>query len=295
MRILQTLKILKYITNHPLNRKARFLAVLRFLKWQITSRINSNPIIIPFAEKSKLLVKRGLAGATGNLYCGLHEFEDMSFTLHFLRESDLFVDIGANIGSYTILSASEKNVETVSFEPGELAFEIFMNNVSINHVEEKVTAHNIALGSEKRKVSFTTSLDTTNHVAIDSDTTTETIMMDSFDHIIKINRPTLIKIDVEGFEMEVINGMEKALNNNNLKAILIELNGSGKRYGINESDIHEKFLIQGFKPYKYLPFQRLLKEVDFYGENNTLYIRDYSFVKTRVEESKPYRIHKQEV
>jgi hypothetical protein len=37
--------------------------------------------------------------ATGNLYVGLHEFEEMAFLLHFLRRGDLFADVGANVGS----------------------------------------------------------------------------------------------------------------------------------------------------------------------------------------------------
>lgn len=46
-----------------------------------------------------------MTGATGNWYCGLQEYEDMSFVLHALRPGDLFVDVGANIGSYSILAA----------------------------------------------------------------------------------------------------------------------------------------------------------------------------------------------
>jgi hypothetical protein len=43
-------------------------------------------------QNSKLLVWKGLTGATGNIYCGLHEFEDMAFLLHFLRPRDLSAD-----------------------------------------------------------------------------------------------------------------------------------------------------------------------------------------------------------
>src|SRR5436305_696190 len=95
--------ILKFITNHPLNRNHKFRAIMRFIKWQLNTRLNPYPIIYTFTAKSLLIVKKGMSGATGNLYCGLHEFNDMGFLLHFLRREDLFVDIGANIGSYTVL------------------------------------------------------------------------------------------------------------------------------------------------------------------------------------------------
>ena len=71
------LSTLKFITSHPLNRSNKVKAILRFLRWQINTRINSYSIIYQFTERCKLIIRKGMTGATGNLYCGLHEFEDM--------------------------------------------------------------------------------------------------------------------------------------------------------------------------------------------------------------------------
>ena len=46
-----------------------------------------------------------MTGATGNIYCGLHEFIELTFLLHLLRPNDLSLNIGANVGSYIILAA----------------------------------------------------------------------------------------------------------------------------------------------------------------------------------------------
>ena len=96
------IKLLRFITSHPLNKSNKADAIMRFIKWQINTRLNPHPVVYPYTEKAKLIIEKGMTGATGNLYCGLHEFEDMSFLLHFLREEDLFIDIGANVGSYTV-------------------------------------------------------------------------------------------------------------------------------------------------------------------------------------------------
>lgn len=93
------IQILKFITSHPLTKEHKINAIKRFVKWQINARLNPYPVIYPFVNESKLIISKGLTGATGNLYTGLHEFTDMSFLLHFLRSEDLFIDIGANIGS----------------------------------------------------------------------------------------------------------------------------------------------------------------------------------------------------
>ena len=58
-----------------------------------------------------------MRGATGNIYAGLHEFIDMIFRLYFLQPDDLFLDIGANVGSYTILASGVCGAETWAFEP----------------------------------------------------------------------------------------------------------------------------------------------------------------------------------
>ncbi len=98
-------KTLRYILVHPLSKRNRTKAFLKYLCWQIGYRLNPYPIIYPFVEKSKLIIAKGMTGATGNIYVGLHDFEKMGFLLHLLRPEDLFADVGANIGSYTILAS----------------------------------------------------------------------------------------------------------------------------------------------------------------------------------------------
>ncbi len=60
--------------------------------------------------------------------------------------------------------------------------------------------------------------------------------------------PICIKIDVEGFETEAINGAEKLLNNPELQVIIIELIGSGTTFGYDETAIQKKLVLHGFTP-----------------------------------------------
>jgi FkbM family methyltransferase len=285
------LRILKFILTHPLNQKKPFQSLLRFFKWQINIRLNPYPIIFSFAEKSKLILVRGLTGATGNLYCGLHEFEDMAFVLHFLRGSDLFVDIGANVGSYTLLAGNEREAQTVSIEPIPSTFNFLKTNVALNNIQRNVKCLNIGLGSAKGVLSFTASHDTMNHVATNSEFDTINVNIERFDDIISIEKTCLIKMDVEGFEAEVIKGMNNALQNPSFKALIIELNGSGKRYGFDDASIHTTLVQYGFNPYAYLPFNRELRRLTSYGAHNTIYIRDISFVSKRIKDAECFHIH----
>lgn len=282
---------LKFITNHPLNKNNKVKAVFRFAKWQLRNKIKDKPIVHEFTEKSKLIIQKGMTGATGNLYCGLHEFNDMGFLLHFLRENDLFVDIGANVGSYTILASAQIGANSIAIEPIPSTYKNLTQNIYVNNIEAKVQSHNIALGSENGEISFTSSLDTMNHVSNEKSDNDIIVTVSTLDNILKDKSvPALIKIDVEGFETEVLKGASLTLKDERLKAIIIELNGSGKQFGFEEKEIHENLLNLSFKPYTYNPFKRSLTLVETYGEENTIYIRDLNFVKGRVKAAERIRV-----
>jgi len=276
--------VLRAITHHPLNRKNKLKAIMRFLKWQVTSRLNPRPLVYQFTEKSKLMVQRGITGATGNYYCGLMEFDDMSFVLHFLRSGDQFVDIGANIGSYTVLASAHLGAHTIAFEPLPATFGYLKDNIAVNQIENKVTMFNLALGSQKGEIDFTSTAGAANHVARAEDKNIIKVPVETLDSMMTGKKtPLLIKIDVEGFETEVIAGGMETIHNPAVKAIVIELRGHGARYGYDEQKLNDKLVAASFKPYHYDGFKRKLSLLDsYFGAENTIYIRDIDFVNERV-------------
>jgi FkbM family methyltransferase len=244
---------------------------------------------------SKLIISKGQTGATGNYYNGLHEFNDMLFMLHFLRIDEIFYDVGANIGVYTILASAEIGAKTYSIEPIPYTFNSLASNIIINNIQEKVIQLNVGVGDEEKVLFFTSNLDTVNHVVSSSDSEIAKVSVKTIliDNISEKDKPILMKIDVEGFETPAILGATNTLSNPKLKALIIELNGSGLRYGYDDTEIHKKLLNYGFKPYNYLPRQRELIEIDKYNSHNTIYCRDIDFIKERLSSSKKIKIKEQ--
>lgn len=292
MGILQTYR---FISSHPLARKQKSKALCRWLRWQIGSRLLGWPVVVPYVNKTRLLVRRGMTGATGNLYCGLHEFNDMAFVLHFLRPEDLFVDVGANIGSYTIL-ASATGASAISFEPVRTSFEALLDNVHINRLHGTVKAVNSAVGRENGELVMTADRDTTNQAikpGNDYQGTTTRVPVTTLDAALEGKPiPPLIKIDVEGFESEVIAGAHGLFSSPEQLAVIMELNGSGARYGVDEATLHRQMLEFGYKPHAYDPARRNL--VDLQGRNmssgNTLYLKQTAAVLARLKQSPTYEV-----
>lgn len=282
------MELLKTLLRHPLTRQTLLRSFFRAVYWQFVSRINSKGVQWPFVNNTFLWVKRGMKGATGNVYTGIHEFSEMSFLLHFLRAHDVFVDIGANVGTYSVLGAGVCGASVKAFEPVRETFLSLKKNIEINNLSGWVEAKCIAIGSEKSTVFFTTTHDAMNHVVTDAvedrnlDMDLISVELDTLDSLLEGVSPILIKIDVEGYETEVLRGAKSILKSNSLRAIIIELNGSGELFGFDESLIHEELLANGFKPFLYEPFTRTLENMIGFGVHNTIYLRDVGFVSQRL-------------
>ncbi|MFC4211312.1 FkbM family methyltransferase [Pedobacter lithocola] len=289
-------RTLGFINNHPLAKKHLLLAYFNLVKWQINSRIYKGLIKVPFVNDVSFYARKRLTGITGNIYTGLHEFNDMGFVLHFLKEGDVFYDVGANVGSYTLLASGVTKATTLAFEPINSTFEILSKNIELNELSNLVELVNKGVGKTAEILLFSTTDDTTNHVIIEEENIDgqgiEVINLDYFEDKYS---PALIKIDVEGYELEVLDGANKTLINPELKAIIIEIIGGSNLYGHDMDSIHKKLISFNFKPYSYNPFTRVLEPALPYIESNTIYIRDIDFVTKRVSSAKSFYVFKEYV
>tara|TARA_B100001250_G_C19799572_1_gene790352 strand:+ start:695 stop:1504 length:810 start_codon:yes stop_codon:yes gene_type:complete len=159
-----------------------------------------------------------------------------------LKETDLLLDVGANIGLYTIYAAVTRNCNVISVEPESQNFSTLVKNIIINNMNKQITPYCCALSNENNAGILHLS-----ELVIDGGVSghmfNEEVSFDlspnqgkfafkqgciglTLDNAIRngsFEVPDFIKIDVDGFEHKVIEGSIKTLKNPKVRSILIEL------------------------------------------------------------------------
>ena len=151
----------------------------------------------------------------------------------------ILVDIGANVGMYTIWAAITAGVRVYSFEPESQNYAILTENIRLNNLQDSVTAFCTAI-SDRTELGelFLGHIDaggsghtygqSTGHMLqpIISPFRQGCISF-TLDELVangSIPCPDNIKIDVDGIEHKVTQGLMKTLENDTVKSVLIELN-----------------------------------------------------------------------
>jgi FkbM family methyltransferase len=276
----------RFFSTHPLTCDMPLRAWARFTSWQLRSRLQ-NGILVRWVGGQQLAVRRGMTGATGNVYVGLHEFSDMMVSLHFLREGDLFLDVGANVGTYTVLASGVCRAKTWAFEPDASTAQYLKRNIEINRLEELVKVFEFALGADQGNVAFTVGLDTVNRIALDNDQTVRMIRLERLDAIVGDTQPIMIKVDVEGAEEGVLRGATELLANPCLKVVELETVTPESAAILSRNEFERAY---------YDPFQHALnrQETNFKSANS-LFVRDWSFVASRLAKASKVEILGREI
>lgn len=159
-------------------------------------------------------------GASKVVYGNPPDYPEMLVWRRFLRPGHLFLDVGANVGSYTIWAA-ELGADVIALEPAEDTFALLMENIALNGYP--VDAIQAAAGAACGTARFTNGRDSVNHLDPLGSVQTRVVTIDS---LIGDRRVAGMKVDVEGFEIDVLRGCERALSERRIGLVQLEWNGT---------------------------------------------------------------------
>lgn len=203
-------------------------------------------------------------GITRFLYLfKIYEPAETAFIKKYVKKNMCVVDIGANIGYYSVLMSKlvGPRGSVLSFEASPRNYELLKKNIRDNKCENTST-FNLAISNEYGAIDFieTRSYFGQSHIAkseecnkISRDKKSieiETLRLDDFFHKNPYPSPSLIKMDIEGAEGLAFQGMQELINNCEDIAIIFELTPKSlKEYGTDPSVMLLQLREMGFRFY----------------------------------------------
>jgi FkbM family methyltransferase len=231
---------------------------------QIERKVRKNSVTIRLPNGKDLSIGRdsGIAIASLLFWHGLDGFEaETSRTLRFFFErAATFIDVGANCGLYSLLGALwNSNLQVIAFEPVPPIFAGLSNNVLLNRLQDRVRCENLALSRESGRATLFLprgeglDVESTGTLAPDSWQSqkgsprieVESVRFDEYEarHPMRVD---LIKIDVEDFEADVLEGMAGVIARDRpfiVSEVLPRLHGNQRTRKIVESLNYQPYWI----------------------------------------------------
>jgi len=238
--------VLSYVHKDLTKKKKLIIFRLEILKGEQTLSVNSTKG--RFAASDKTVVRRNRKRVE-------EEKDDIEFLMSNLNGDDVFYDIGANTGLYSIFAANKcQNCQVIAFEPYPPNISVLKENIKLN--EGNISVLDVALSNKSGKMDLsvpqkeTPSHGTGSLVAQNSEST-QSVCTARGDELIdedKIPPPNIVKIDVEGAEPLVIDGLFNALSHERCRCVCCELHLDHlDECGSSVSDIISKFDDLGFE------------------------------------------------
>jgi FkbM family methyltransferase len=223
----RVISVVRQVVAHPSNEGARWTAVQRSIAWQWRSRTRADPLdLVVYGGLTLRAYPRSNSASNVIYFTPYFDPDEMDFLGRVLKSGDAFVDCGANIGTYSLLAASivGPSGSVMSYEPSARSAERLRENVAINGLNKVIHVRQAAVGAERGIARITSGSDVSNSIvsATEFGRVTEEIEVVPLDEAELPFTPSIVKIDVEGYEMEALRGMSSLLEGERRPVLLIE-------------------------------------------------------------------------
>ena len=231
---------------------------------------------------------------------GDFERAERIFLARFLRPNDIFVDVGANIGLYSVLAAPlvGDGGRVIAFEPCRRTFGRLSENIRRNGFQNTHCVHaalsdhsgtcHLYAAKDERDAWNSLARPTGSETFTAEETVTMTWDDYSTAHALE-NRATLMKIDVEGWELAVLNGASRGLSQPNAPVLQVEFCEETARSANSScAALFDRLVNLGYRLYEYdLPANEVRHVArDLATGNRNLYaIKDLPDVVARLNKS----------
>jgi FkbM family methyltransferase len=229
--------VLKQVYGNPGNKGERLRRTAEAIMFPVWTRVTGGYWTTTYAG-GRIVVRRG-EGASHTVYARLPDYREMTFWLAVLRPGDLFIDVGANIGIYTLLAARQ-GCEVIAVEPADDARRLLEINLALNGLNAEVV--NSALGRAAGLGALRSDLGSSNYIVTDSGEPGTALLTEvaltTLDEVLGDRTAAAVKVDVEGFELDVMLGAAQALTEQRIGIVQLEWNSMAReRFGRTRAEV----------------------------------------------------------
>jgi FkbM family methyltransferase len=289
-----TVELVRHVLRSEAGRRGPVSAMARVVTWQLWRRVMRRPMEFSTVTGTRLMLVPGASDSlSGYWYHQLPDFEELMFGLHLVRAGELFIDVGANQGGWSLVLAG-RGASVIALEPVPVTRERLEANVARNPVavRERVRIVPAGLGERNEMAWFTVHLDSTNHQTGEgTDGSGTRVQLRRMDDVLSCERPCLIKIDVEGAELNVLRAAGDTLQRDSLLALVVETFRPRDHATPKLREMETLLSEHGFAPCAYDPWSRSIVELrdPAAGGQNTIYVRNLPEVASRLKTAIPVR------
>jgi FkbM family methyltransferase len=186
---------------------------------------------------------------------GAHEPPITSLVCRELRPGDVFADVGANHGWFSLLAAQRLRTNggrVFAFEPQTKLCSLLRASAELNRLDNLTVIQAAAGQGPSRGFVHVPRPEQTRYGSLfPSGNTVEAVDIVSLDDALSDASPALVKIDVEGFEIRVLLGMRRLLRSPALRSLIIEVHPAEiRRFGDELSELVRILNEHGFRLYR---------------------------------------------
>jgi FkbM family methyltransferase len=266
------LRSLDLVLNHPYNQGRKIKTILRILWWKINQKYFKLPVVVEIVPGKKCICYPESPFGGLMVYTKLPEYFEMAFLYNILDENGVFIDVGANMGEMSLLaSAKIKKGRVIAFEPSPVAVYRLHENIALNGLSNNVKVVPMVVSNKNGFETFSSGkYSEVDHIVANQKTGKRVVRLrstrlDTFLKSEKINNVDCLKVDVEGAEMKILEGLGGLLDGRKIGIMILEINKNCVKYGFKPSDIFTYLLARDYIIYSFDTKKQIIKTRNYDG------------------------------